>query len=158
MTGEYEVDNPVVKATLRDIAAKIGSALPAGWGFLLHIFSFGDKGSTFYISNAERADAIAMLREWIEKQNVDEINPEHPLVKQAHDHWHKIAALLLLKISAGDPARHHVVTSEDVAALGRLDCAIAMKDEPDGLHLFIVDTKEARRLAAEGKAVEGRTL
>jgi hypothetical protein len=27
-----------------------------------------------------------------------ELNPNHKIVRQAHDHWHKIAALIMVKI------------------------------------------------------------
>lgn len=59
---------PEVKKTLNDIAARIGDALPPGWGFGLLIFSFGENGTMTWISNAERADMILAMQEFIAKQ------------------------------------------------------------------------------------------
>ena len=69
MAGEmnYEVDNPEIKAVLRDIGERIASALPDGWGFNLLIFSFGEKGSMFYLSNAHRESMIEAMQEFIAK-------------------------------------------------------------------------------------------
>lgn len=39
-----------------------------GMGIALMIFDFGDKGQLNYISNAERADVIAALKEFIARQ------------------------------------------------------------------------------------------
>jgi hypothetical protein len=52
---------------LQDLGGQIGSALPEGWGFNLLLFPFGDGGSLFYISSAERQDVIAVMREFIKR-------------------------------------------------------------------------------------------
>jgi hypothetical protein len=41
-----------------------------------------------------------------------ELNPNHPATQAAHDQWHKIAALLVVKLGGN-------VTIEDIKALGR---------------------------------------
>lgn len=66
----YEVDNPEIKATLRSISEKIGSALPPGkkWGFMLMLFEYGPNGANFYASSADRDDTLAVMKEWIAKQ------------------------------------------------------------------------------------------
>jgi hypothetical protein len=65
---EFEVDEPEIRAMLNDIGHTIGDQLPAGWGMTLLIFSFGDGGATFYISNAERGTMIAALQEFVRHQ------------------------------------------------------------------------------------------
>lgn len=67
MPENFEVSNDSLKALLYDIGGLLKPAMPEGWGFLLMIFSFGEGGSTFYISDAQRQDVIKMLKEFIEK-------------------------------------------------------------------------------------------
>lgn len=52
---------------LREIAGLIGPACPAGYGFLLTFFTFGEEGDMSYISNADREGAIKLLRELADK-------------------------------------------------------------------------------------------
>lgn len=61
--ANYEVENAEIEGVLTDIGGKIGSVLPKGWGFTLAIASYGENGSTFYISNVERSGSIKMLQE-----------------------------------------------------------------------------------------------
>lgn len=68
---EHELDNPAMKDTLNDMGAAIGLALPEGWGFTLMLFSYGENGELFYISSAERADVLNMLREFLQKAGVN---------------------------------------------------------------------------------------
>lgn len=65
--GKFEVRNPEIEADLKGIGRTIASQLPEGWGFMLFIFSFGEGGSNFYISNAQRPDVIAAMKEFIER-------------------------------------------------------------------------------------------
>lgn len=60
---QFEIKNDEIQTVLQDIGGKIGSQLPKGWGFTLAIASYGEKGSTFYISNVEREGSIKMLQE-----------------------------------------------------------------------------------------------
>lgn len=71
-----------------------------------------------------------------------ELNPNHPVTQQAHDHWHKMVAILLHRY--GDV----VITLEEVQAMP-LDCAVVFQELDDGLHLRIVNMAEAERLARE---------
>jgi hypothetical protein len=66
--SRYEVRNAEVEVLLRDIGKIIGNRLPEGWGFTLLLFSFGEGGDLFYISNAQRDDMIRCMREFIAKQ------------------------------------------------------------------------------------------
>ena len=64
----YEIDDPEKKRALRTLAVLIEEQLPPGMGFGLLMFDFGPKGSMFWISNADRADMVKVMREWIAKQ------------------------------------------------------------------------------------------
>ena len=63
----FEVRNETIEGHLRQIGKTIARELPPGWGFTLLLFSFGEGGSTFYISNAQRADMIEAMKEFIER-------------------------------------------------------------------------------------------
>jgi hypothetical protein len=57
----------------RDVAKAIDEALNENRhrgrvGFALFVFDFGEKGNLAYVSNAQRADMIAAVKEWLEKQ------------------------------------------------------------------------------------------
>lgn len=64
----YEVQNEDMKRQLRSIAGAIDAGLPEGMGFGLFLFEFGPGGAMFWLSNADRADIVASLKEWITKQ------------------------------------------------------------------------------------------
>lgn len=72
-----------------------------------------------------------------------ELNPNHPMTRNMHDHWHKFCALLMLKF--GKP--HVVITMADVMRLGD-DCnAVTIQELEDGIHLRLVSMEEGERLA-----------
>lgn len=54
----------------REIGRVIASALPAGKGFTLLLFDFGEGGEMTFISNGNRADVVEALRELIGKLDV----------------------------------------------------------------------------------------
>lgn len=64
----YEVENSLIQNRLRELAKQITAWIPKGWGFTLFIFSYGEKGSLFYISSAQREDMISTVKEWLAKQ------------------------------------------------------------------------------------------
>lgn len=64
----FEVFDENIEIALKEIGTRIGSSLPEGWAFNLVIASTGEKGSTFYISNMVREDAMKLLQELIDKQ------------------------------------------------------------------------------------------
>jgi hypothetical protein len=76
-----------------------------------------------------------------------ELNPNHPVTRQAHDQWHKIAILLLNKFCP----KGIVINLADIQKLtddwGEMP-SIVMHDRADGLHLYIVDETKGRELAA----------
>lgn len=60
-------DAAEMRPILQQLGGKIGAVLPEGWGFNLLLFSFGEGGSLFYISSAERADVLNVMREYIKR-------------------------------------------------------------------------------------------
>jgi hypothetical protein len=60
-------DAVTMRPLLQRLGAFISQALPAGWGFNLLLFTFGEGGHLFYIANADRADVIATMREFIQR-------------------------------------------------------------------------------------------
>lgn len=55
----------------REIARMLKEAMPAGWGFVVLLASFGDDGFSTYLSSMERATAIEFLREMATKIEKD---------------------------------------------------------------------------------------
>ena len=64
---KFEVRNAEVEAKLKDIAGRLGSVMPKGFGFVLLIAEFGEQGSMFYTANCNRQDVCNMMREFIAK-------------------------------------------------------------------------------------------
>jgi len=60
-------DTAEMRPLLQSLGNRIGSALPKGWGFNLLLFTYGEGGSLFYISSAERSDVLAVMREYIKR-------------------------------------------------------------------------------------------
>lgn len=162
----FEVENEQVKTTLNLIGNRIGGALDKGWGFLLMLFEYGPKGSMFYLSSAERGDVVRMAQEWIDKQRASEslrkqeLNPDNPTTKAVHDHWHKVVALMLMRMAAErnvDPLQLQVNFKqpdiEAFAALAGGRAAVGIRDDADGLTLFLAPEDEAVEQIKAGKAV-----
>lgn len=53
----------------RDLAARLAKAFGQPVGFTLFLFDFGARGNLSYISNADRADMINVVREWLARQD-----------------------------------------------------------------------------------------
>lgn len=51
-----------------ELGRLLAARLPPGHGFALLLFNFGDKGYRAYISNAERADMVKAIREWLARE------------------------------------------------------------------------------------------
>ncbi len=51
----------------RRIADELKRSLPRGVGFAVLVFDFGPGGNLAYVSNAERADMLKAMREFIAK-------------------------------------------------------------------------------------------
>lgn len=70
-----------------------------------------------------------------------ELNPHHPTTKSVHDHWYKLAALLMSKFDTA----HVVISFDDIKKIeGK---SITLQELKDGIHLRLVSQEEANRLA-----------
>jgi len=54
---------PHAERAAQETGQRIGAALPPGYGFALLVFSFGEGGYLTHVSNANREDLVATLRE-----------------------------------------------------------------------------------------------
>lgn len=163
--SRYEVENDAIRATLKGIAGRIGASLDTGWGFLLMLFEYGPKGSMFYISSAERGDCLRMAQEWIDKQKASdnlraqELNPNDKTTRMAHDQWHKIVALSLMRMAQHqgvDPMQIQVnfkqADIDAFAALAGGRAAVGVRDDADGLTLFLTSEEAAIEQIKSGEA------
>lgn len=74
-----------------------------------------------------------------------ELNPNHPVTRKVHDHWHKIAGVLMVKL--GKDAVE--ITSEDVDALGDNDKAVIADCRGGKFIVRLVTMEEGKRMARE---------
>lgn len=74
-------------------------------------------------------------------------NPNHPVSRATEDQWHKIAALLVLKMGTD----RVVITSEDINRAFKREGGvnITVRFTETGIILAIVGDAEAERLARE---------
>lgn len=66
--GVFHVSNPEIERRMNEVGQLIQMSLPEGWGFSLLIFDFDNAktdGGVFYVSNAQRADMLVAMREFI---------------------------------------------------------------------------------------------
>lgn len=79
-----------------------------------------------------------------------ELNPNHPVTRTAHDHWHKIVAVLLHKFSDILP-NEVAITSRDLQAM--TDAfpegmpVVVLEDRDGALRVRLVSEQEGARLA-----------
>jgi hypothetical protein len=69
----FEVINEEIVSKMRSIGDRIHNAINESdskgkMGFALFLFEFGDGGATFYISDAQRADMVSVLEEFIARE------------------------------------------------------------------------------------------
>lgn len=78
---------------------------------------------------------------------MNELNPNHPVTRKAHDNWHKVAALIMMKLGINEV----VLTLEDINSLGTRPGGtnIAMKDADGVLRIFLCTDEEGQRLARQ---------
>jgi hypothetical protein len=62
----YQVRSEAAEAMLKNIGGLLREACPPGYGFALLVFTF-EPGAMFYTANAERADMVKAMREFIAK-------------------------------------------------------------------------------------------
>ena len=73
--SSYDIKDPVIEELMKRIADTIADRMPPGWGFNLMLFEYGDGGSLFYISRAQRQDIIKVMQEFIARQSIVETSP-----------------------------------------------------------------------------------
>jgi hypothetical protein len=76
-----------------------------------------------------------------------ELNPNHKVLRQAHDHWHKIAALIMVKLNLTE-IKITVADVEKMAA-GNVNIVLDARGEREtgAMTIRIVDDRTARELA-----------
>jgi hypothetical protein len=76
-----------------------------------------------------------------------EMNPHHPVTEQLHEHWHKIAALIMRKAGLSKLT----ITLEDSELFGSLPPAsmptILVHSHKDSMDVLLMPLDEARRYA-----------
>ena len=72
-----------------------------------------------------------------------ELNPNHPMTTTVHDQWHKVVALLMLKLRQN----HVEITVSDVEKLAQNPSAVTIQTKGDKIVLDLIPMAEAERLA-----------
>jgi FixJ family two-component response regulator len=72
-----------------------------------------------------------------------ELNPQHPTTQAMSGQWHKLLAIVMCKLAQ----RHIVVDVNDITAVEGL--TVALQELTDGIHIRLIDQKEAEQLLAE---------
>ena len=66
MSTPQEQEDAKVVSDMQKLARLVDTQLPYGWGFVVLAFPFGAGGRMNYISNAQRADIVRAMYEFIE--------------------------------------------------------------------------------------------
>jgi hypothetical protein len=107
---------------------------------------------------AWRAAAIAWTRERVARLTVApvgeeesmELNPDHPVTKELHDQWHKMLALVLVKLGIKEIVLREKDVQRGLNLEGGLN--VVCRAHPDALRITLVSDEEAQRLAAENRS------
>lgn len=74
---------------------------------------------------------------------IEERNPNHPITRTVHDHWHKIAAIIMLKLNV----RTVTITQADLIKFAGEDLDIVIHEHDKVLDIKLVSKEEGERLA-----------
>jgi len=74
-----------------------------------------------------------------------ELNPNHPVVEETRDQWHKLCAILMHKFGR----KHVEITSSDIDTLAYSGQAIVIDMRGGRCVLRLVSMEEGQRLARE---------
>lgn len=74
-----------------------------------------------------------------------ELNPNHPITRMAHDSWHKVAAILMLKSNQTAVE----ITETDIAMLGDNEKAVVADCRGGKFVIRVIGMAEATALARE---------
>lgn len=80
---------------------------------------------------------------------MSELNPNHPVTMAAHDHWHKIVALLMAHFNVAEveiPLSEVLKMASDDPAKMK---AVVLQDTGESLLLRLISMAEAEKLAKE---------
>lgn len=64
----------VLEKQCADVGRQIARLLPAGVGFTLLVFDFGEKGDVAYVSNGRRADVLKLLKEHVAHMELEGVS------------------------------------------------------------------------------------
>lgn len=105
-----EQEDEKVRSDLLELASYVEEHLPKRWGFVVLAFPFGAGGRLNYISNAQRADIVRAMYEFIEatKEKWGEHVPESAAAEDEElgRARQRIAELERLSVQAADTLVH----------------------------------------------------
>lgn len=78
-----------------------------------------------------------------------ELNPNHKVVRQAHDNWHKIAALIMVKLDLKELELNQADINKICGGNINIVLDARKESETGNLTVRIVDDKTALKLARE---------
>ena len=74
---------------------------------------------------------------------MSELNPNHPVTREVHDHWHKLCGILLMKLGKNTLE----ITEADVKALGDNEKAVVVDCRGGKFIVRLVTMEEGERIA-----------
>lgn len=74
-----------------------------------------------------------------------ELNPNHPVTQEVHDHWHKICAILMMRLGKTSLE----ITEADVTALGNNEKAVVADCRGGKFIVRLVTMEEGEQLAKD---------
>lgn len=69
-SGRIYEQRLILESQARELGKVLAGECPAGVGFALLIFDFGETGNLAYVSNGERADVVKAIEELLERLRV----------------------------------------------------------------------------------------
>lgn len=76
---------------------------------------------------------------------MSELNPNHPVTREVHDHWHKVCGILMMRL--GKTVIE--ITEADIVALGDNEKAVVADCRGGKFILRMVTMEEGGRLARD---------
>lgn len=74
-----------------------------------------------------------------------ELNPEHLTTLAMHDLWHKIVAMLMIRMGT----KHVVIGQTDIDnLLNNEDSCVICEEKPNGIHLRMMSMEDAKEYVA----------
>lgn len=80
-----------------------------------------------------------------------ELNPDHPVTKQIHDHWHTLCLMIMRKLGI----KEVIITEQDFIGVEPGTLNISIQELADGMHVRVMSNQEMLAfLEEEGKKLE----